>query len=137
MDNRGFGMKWHNFLIYFSLWLNALVCLFIGATGVWVCFSADPPGRYVGNMEAKFDAAAVGVALILMAVYTVITRYKLAKRKDGARKHLVTVWLLSGFASSLFMVIDGSGSFLGLIPTVIMAVVNHYYYQKRDDLFIC
>lgn len=136
MDNKGFGMKWHNFLIYFSLWANAVGCFLYGFGGLSVAFGLSRPGRYRYNPQYVTLIGLIGFVLFLVGVYSIVTRYKLARRRENARVHLNAVWLLSGLFTTFFLMVDADASITGAIPSVVMTFVNNYYYKKRDELFI-
>ena len=129
-------LKWHKFLIYFSLWLNAVSSFLLGAMGIGAMI--DPPGRYRYNESLQWMAALIGAALIAVGIYTIVTRFKLAKFRRCAPDHLMAVWILSGLLSTVLMLVDGLEiNFISsMIPTLAMASVNHYYYKKREKLFI-
>ena len=114
MENNGFGMKWHKFLIYFYLWANAISNILFGVMALGV----------------------LGVGMIATGIYAIITRYKLANYRRGARYHLVAVGVLSGLLSTLLVMVDMDGSITSVIPSIVWAAINNYYYKKRDSLFV-
>lgn len=109
-----FGMKWHNFLIYFSLWAGAILNALIGV----VCFTEGMP--------------LYGVVLIGAAVYTVFVRFQLANLKKNAYKHLLAAQLIVIAADLLFV----GAEITSVASSVAVCCVTYFYYKKRDNLFV-
>ncbi|MBQ9433424.1 MAG: hypothetical protein IJU26_04320 [Synergistaceae bacterium] len=154
------GLKWHKFMIYFSLWIGAVVCV------VWsiTFFTGSVYGKVGRRFYQIFPAMqwvdiAYGAVLIAIAVYHIYTRFQLAGfRKDASRKLtimyvamivaaaaytlcsavILTVQLIKlGYPDDAEKIWGFVGqSFWQLLPTLIMLLVNKKYYGKRKDLFV-
>lgn len=109
-----YGLKWHNFLIYFSLWASALLNIALGLT----CMAEGDP--------------LYGFVLVCAAVYTIFVRFQLAAFKENARMHLLAAQLIVLVADLLLMGIDPSS----LASSVAGIGINYIYYKKREDMFV-
>lgn len=130
-----YGMKWHKFLIYFSLWLQGALNVALGFAGISIM--AEPFGRY---RHAQSDMVSVmgmlGILFVVLAVLTIVARFKLARFKSGAPKFLLIVQLVTSVACGVFMAIDVDSSLLGCLSGMIVPVITYYYYTKRSELFV-
>lgn len=143
-------LKWHKFLIYFSLWAGA-VLLALGG----VAFIAGTVYGKIGDRiyqvfpVMRFVDIVYGLVLIGVAGYMIYTRYQLAGFKQGASQKLLLLLVLSpvlkwGYAVIISAVtgiaiteIQAGGSFIGeLVVTAISVWLNKIYYNKRADLFV-
>lgn len=124
-------MKWHKFLIYFSLWASAVINLLQGINMISYTSYHVLNGVY-------------GVVLIVIAVMCIVTRFALAGYKANGPKLLTTMYVVSAIASLVFSLLVGSINGTSMDSTVISnvasslvwAFVNRSYYAKRSDLFI-
>ena len=129
-------MKWHKFLIYFQLFLAALISLYNAV----VCF------RLVFlDVSGLWDAvyAVSGVISVLLAVLALYVRFRLAGfRKNGPKMYILFLGincvfqvlnLLISFGSDLNTVSSAIGS---LLTCVLMLVLTNIYYKKRADMFV-
>ena len=145
------SMKWHNFLIYFSLWLSML---FSVGYGLFIGFGM----HYGGDGSAQLVYAYSGMlrvvdilyllASLVMAVYTFKTRQKLANYKKDGPVWLVRLYILNLVVEVIYLVLVcvtvpeliSFGDMLGdlmqpAITAVVMAYVNKTYYGKRAAIF--
>ena len=124
-------MKWHKFLIYFQLFLAALISLYNAV----VCF------RLVFlDVSGLWDAvyAVSGVISVVLAVLALYVRFRLAGfRKNGPKMYILFLGincvfqvlnLLISFGSDLNTVSSAIGS---LLTCVLMLVLTNIYYKKR------
>lgn len=109
-----YGMKWHKFLIYCSLWAGGILNL---ALGIW-CMAE-------GMLLYGLVTAAAGV-------YIIAVRYMLANFKSNAFKHLLAVQLIVIAADLMFAGFDISS----VASSVAVCAVNYNYYKKREKLFV-
>ena len=143
-------MKWHKFLIYFSLWAGAVLLVLGG-----ISFIA---GKVYGEMGARIYQAfpamrfvdiAYGLALIGVAAYMIYTRFQLAGFREGAPQKLLILlalspvleWgyflLVSAVTGVSITQIRSGGGFVGeLIGAVIGIWLHKIYYGKRAELFV-
>ena len=109
-----YGMKWHKFLVNFSLWAGAVLNLIMG----FACLAEGAP--------------LYGLALIGAAAYSIYVRFQLAKFKKNAYKHLLAAQLIVIAADLLLMGVE----FPALASNIAACGVNYYYYNKRKALFV-
>ena len=144
-----YPMKWHKFLIYFSLWVGALVTL--SAAGQLFSGShynglADAVYAMYGSSLKTLDLL-MGIASIFLAVWAIYTRFQLARYKSGAPAKLMLLYALSLIVSLLYMICACSISGISfsvllednvgtLIGSVLMMFINKVYYDKRSVLFV-
>ena len=113
-DASSYGMKWHKFLVNFSLWLGAALNAALG-----VVFMADGVPFY-------------GLVLLYAAVYTIFVRFQLANFKVNAYKHLLFPQLIVVFAELILAGVN----IASIAPSIAACSVNYLYYNKRDSLFV-
>ena len=145
------GMKWHKFLVYFSLWFSAIANL-------WNGIQAITGQQYKGNAETvyrelpgmKLPDVVFGILCIVTAVLLVITAVSLLKFKANGPKMLTLAYAVSVIACLIYVIwaaviLSGKGvdvraalssTFMSLAISVIMIFVNRNYYQKRAHLFV-
>lgn len=146
-----YPMKWHKFLIYFSLWLGAVLNL---SSAVQYFTGSLYGGEYEAQLVyAFFDGlkaidTLMGVVLIVIAVLCIITRFALAGYKASGPKLLFGMYLANVVVSILYIIIVSgitelgfgdlmNGSVAGsLIGSIAMAFINKVYYGKRAELFV-
>lgn len=138
-------MKWHKFLIYFSLWASAVSNGFT-AIGFWSgSFYTDPETVYHTFAGLKTVDLLMSFACLAFAVLLIVTRYALAGFKVNAPKLLLIVYAVYAAVLLLYplIVVGVTGlSFTdlwepaSLISSAVMLVVNKVYYDKRASLFV-
>lgn len=148
-----YPMKWYKFLIYFALFFGAFYEFIMSInymTGT--IYFAQTNGQ--ASAEAvystygyglKFLDVLYGILLLGTAVYSIITRNRLAKFKKNAPM-LLYILYGSGLVFSLiymigFSVITGvnainSSLVSSLISTIICLILNYKYFTKRESLFV-
>ena len=129
------GMKWHKFISYFALWLSAVTNLYTGIT-------------YLGSSYTI--PQVYGGFAIVIAVLCVITALKLIRFKADAPKKLQSLLWLSAvvsFAYTLWLsgVFSGYGIDFGdrdtvaalasFVLSIVIILINNFYYKKRAYLF--
>ena len=108
-----YGMKWHNFLIYFSLWAAAILNVIIGF------------------MSIAGGAPLYGIVVIGAAAYLIFARFQLANLKAKAYNHLLIAQLIV-IAADLI----AGAEFSSLASSIAACGINFYYYKKRESLFV-
>jgi len=142
----GHGLKWHGFLIYFVIWMNALYCF---TYNVMPLLDGTVWGEYYELIKQYkpdlfISGILIGVAYLILVVGLVRTRFALAQFKKNAPKKLTrcyiisivlpaTFWLYSSVSISEFIPMPWIISALG---TCFGAFINHIYYKKRSYLFV-
>lgn len=160
MNENTMPLKWHKFLIYFSLWAGAILTLGYSA--------AFFTGAVYGEVGRRFYQVfpliqwldiAYGLVLAALAAYQIYTRFQLAGfRKDAPKKFLnlhvatfiTTLAYVLCFAVMATRQLINLGypdaaervwyfvgkSFWQLLSIVIMFLINKKYYDKRKELFV-
>ena len=147
-------LKWHKFLIYFSLWASAVFVFMKGANLIALGIFGDTDPQVPEPTSLKVLDIAYGVIYIALAVYHIYTRYQLARFKKGAPKHLLILYVIISvielaYLPLMFIAADIPvsalfiepakyiGTILGtIIGTWILCALNKIYYDKRKELFI-
>lgn len=144
-------MKWHKFLIYFSLWASAVMNVING-------FMMFTGAHYGGENEAKmvynyFDGlksvdVIMGVLFVGMAVFAIVTRFSLAKYPAKGPKLLLAVYGLNAVLTLVYPLLASavtgmelselmdSSTISSIVSSVVMIFVNKTYYNNRAHLFV-
>ena len=143
-------MKWHKFLIYFSLWAGAVICALNGLqllTGTVYGPNNESEAVYVHFPALKSVDMVFGVIMIAIAVFLIYTRFQLARFREGAPNKLTIAYLLqlaaflgygiviSGIVHMSFSDVINSQTSASIVSSIVMIVVNRVYYNKRAHLF--
>lgn len=145
------GMKWHKFLVYFSLWFGAIA-------NFWNGIQAITGLHYKGNAEAvyrmipemKLPDVVFGILCIVIAVLMVITAVSLLRFKASGPKKLISTYVAAVAVTLIYVIWSSvilsrygadigmglSSYVISLVISVIMIFVNRNYYQKRAHLFV-
>ncbi|MGM9594255.1 MAG: hypothetical protein ACI3U8_07860 [Candidatus Onthomonas sp.] len=140
--------KWFKFIIYFQLFLSALMGLFSGI-GLLTGSTYEAQGLDVEWVYDYFPGLRavdliMSVGLIALAVLSIVVRQKLAHYRQGAPKQYLL--LLGGnMVLSIFYIIAASAVLGGLVMdastvtqlvvSAVMIGVNKVYFDKRAELF--
>ena len=145
-------MRWHGFLIYFSLWAGA-VSVVVSAFRLFTGMDYTQGGLsldYVYGMYPSLRTISMlfGAIFLALAIFTIYTRFQLAGLKSGAPGKLTVVYILN-IVLTLFYAMAVAGalgisltelldsSFVGqVIGSVVMIIVNGIYYSKRSHMFV-
>lgn len=145
-----YSMKWFKFLIYFSLFFAAFINftsqgLFYLTGAVYTMADTDPDLVYLFYDGLKVADVAFGIAGILLAVFSIFTRFRLAKfKKDGPICYYIlqassaVVSLLYGIAASVITGESMSGmvDVFSIVLSAILIAANVKYFSKRKALFV-
>lgn len=147
ISEKDYKMKWHKFLIYFSLWIGALNSIISGCaifTGSHYGTSVEDVYLNFRNLQ-KIDAS-FGLAYIAFGVFMLITRFKLARYRKNAANYLtwcyvfqplitisynISVYLSTGIIPETI----ATDLLSSLVTSLIMIIPTRIYYKKRSDLF--
>lgn len=145
-------MKWFKFLIYFSLFLSALLNLISGIqmlTGAQYGDEAELVYAFFGSL--KTIDVIMGIVLLAIVAFTIYVRFRLSGfKKDGPK--LLTVLYIAVLAWGILYIIlvmsqlsdlgVGVGDILtpsvitNMLTSVVMVIVNKIYFDKRKHLFV-
>lgn len=140
-------MKWFNFLTKFALIAGAVLNFLASLT--YLTGTIESEGNvspeYVYSMYPglKFCDIFMGLALIAIGVFAIITRNKLAKFKADGPKSLYITYVLNIAAVIAYAVwtavVTGTFNF-SVIGSVVIEigyiVLNYIYFNKRKQLFV-
>lgn len=142
-------MKWHKFLIYFSLWAGAVMNVITGITmltgSVYASQGADPEMIYRYYEGLKTVDVIMGLASIVLAVLLIVTRFALAGYKENGPKLLMISYAANIAVALVYPIMAAAVTDLSfgelfdvttLISSIVMLVVNKIYYDKRAHLFV-
>lgn len=131
-------MKWHKFLIYFQLFLAAILNAF-NAVQYFAGLFSDPDG--FGAWSAIY--IFYGVAYAVTAVLAIYTRFRLAGfRKNGPTVYMIFLGvnivlqvlnLVNAMGSDIYTL---SSAVSTLFTIAVMMILTNIYYKKRADLFV-
>ena len=96
-------LKWHKFLVYFSLWASAVFVFMKGANLIALGIFGDTDPQVPEPTSLKVLDIAYGVIYIALAVYHIYTRYQLARFKKGAPKHLLILYVIVPVVEALYI----------------------------------
>ena len=138
MPQNPYPMKWHKFLIYFQLFVAAILNVLNGVQYFAALFS-DPDG--FGTWSAVY--IFYGMVSVVLAVLAIYARFRLAKfRKNGPKMYILFLCitcvlgvlnLISVMGSEIYVV---SSVVRSLFTNGLMLVLTNIYYKKRADLFV-
>lgn len=140
-------MKWHKFLIYFSLWLSAI--LFITA-GIGY-LSGTNYGDQIDAVYSSYPGLKTidlvfGFSYLFLGVFYIITRFKLAKFQSNAIACLTLCYILPLLVGLLYLICyfkqtkllyssDVKDLFSQSIASIVILILTRLYYKKRSELF--
>jgi len=142
-----FPMKWFKFLIYFSLFAAAVICVVTGIaqlTGAVYDGAADMVYAIFPDLEIL--DIAVGLVTVVCAVLILVSRFRLAAFKKDGIKLLIAGYALNLIINIVYVAavisIIGSASDLdmssfgaSMVGSIAMLIINYTYLTKRESLF--
>lgn len=144
--SKGQGLKWHSFLIYFSLWFSGLYNIIVDSV---ITSSGSVWGENFETILEMYPALETtglvcGALYLILGIITIKARFALARFEKNAPKKLtrcyifsialpIAFWFFSSVSVSEFLPISW---FASALATCFWAVVNHVYYKKRSYLFV-
>lgn len=144
------SMKWHKFLIYFSLWAGAVLNLLNAVQ--YLTGSIYGSGSEANLVYAYYDGLKavdmlMAMLLIVISVFSIVTRFALAGYKARGPQMLMGLYLINMIAAVFYLVIASvvtgislgdlvdSSTISSLISSIAMVFINKSYYGKRAHLF--
>lgn len=126
------GMKWHKFLIYFNLWLGAICNFLLG-----LIYLAYLGSDNFNSWRYTFgEVAFVGIFAVILGIYAIVTRFKLARFRENAPVHLTAYLILVTILNAVVCAMETKFSFGTVIGSIVHIALNCIYYNKRSDLFV-
>ena len=144
-----YPLKWHKFLIYFSLWASAITNAIQGLSAITgMPYGADSETIYRYFPQLRSVNVVMGFALIALAIYTIFVRFQLAGFRRGAPQKLVGLYIAFIVFDVAYLLITAATTGLSvgelidsqyvgaIVSSAVMAGINRVYYGKREALFI-
>ena len=142
-----FGMKWFKFLIYFSLFLAAIVCFVTGIMQMTGSVYADLADTVYGQFpKLKTLDVAIGAATVVCGIIILVSRFRLAAFKKGSTNILIAGYALNlivnlAYTAAAISIIGSANLDLtsfgtSMAGSIIMLIINRTYLTKRESLFI-
>ena len=141
-----YRLKWHKFLIYFSLWISALSAVSQGINFYSGGLYEDSATAYAYYQGLEKLDTIMSLVYIALGIFIIISRFKLARWRKNAVAWLTwsyilppvcyIVWLL-GF-SNITGILESSdlAGWLGnVVGNLVVIIINLIYYSKRKELF--
>lgn len=147
-DTYGTPMKWHKFLIYFSLWAGAVMNVLSAVqmfTGAHYGSQTDAAFVYMVYDGLKAVDIIMAVLSLGMAALLIVARFALAGYKENGPKLLMVAYIATAAINLLYpvaaSVVTGVAisellNIGSIIGNVAMIFINKAYYDKRSHLFI-
>lgn len=141
-------MKWHNFLIYFSLWANAVMNVINGFTYfTGMHYGGERDAEYIYSLfpGMKPVDCIAGLVCIAIAVLALVTRFSLAGFKSNGPKLLLCMYGANLAFALLYPLMTAGVTSIpfgelfevsNLISGGVMIACNRVYYDKRAHLFV-
>lgn len=148
-----YPMKWFKFLIYFALFFGALIEFVYGMNYIMgTIYLSQTGGQVTAEMvyamygtPLKIWDVLYGLIMLATAVFSIITRFKLAKFKQNGPKFLYILYIAGAALALVYnigvaLITDVEGIFnvpyiISIIFTGIVVFANYKYFSKRDKLF--
>lgn len=142
----GRGLGWYKFLIYFALWLSAVLSLWNGIkmlTGLAYGSDAALVYRYLPTL--KIVDMAYGVLILLCAALAIYSRFMLAQYRRSGPPCLYALYIATNAADLLYVAATSlllgestlnSQTASSCVTSVIFLIINITYFQKRKHLFV-
>ncbi|MBE7054440.1 MAG: zinc ribbon domain-containing protein [Ruminococcaceae bacterium] len=144
-------MGWFKFLIYFALFFGAVLNVANGAMMIaGAHYSGDADAVYRAFDGLKELDIIMGILSIVLAVYGIYTRVRLAGFYKNGPSTILTMYSLSVLVNLIYYIgltsilpdrvismsdIDLSAS-LSMLASAIMMFINKSYFDKRKHLFV-
>ena len=145
------GMKWYKFLIYFGLFVSAILN-FISSLSYFtgsVYFSASNGAISAADVYAAFGVLKVidiayGVYIVAIAVFALVLRSHLAGYSSKAPKMVTVFYALGAAVPLVYNLLTGAivgvsvvgDSFVSIIISLIFLFANMRYFKRRAHLFV-
>ncbi len=149
---RGHSMKWHKFLVYFSLFAAALASLVLGLQAFSRAYSLNRVIEQVGiikNLQTMLYGDVIyGVLQLIAAGLAINARQKLIRLQKKGRSALVRhqfclivaefVWMITAavLAARYGVVITITANAIAVAALFVLLLCNASYYGKRKDIFV-
>lgn len=140
------SMIWYTILIYVLLFFFAAVYVLYGMSRLVECYFGT--GEYSRYAELKTYGMASGIAMLLFALFTVYTRFRLARYRKHSINLLAIVCVIPPLFDMLVQIsiykshgvdlrfVGGLGNLLLFVMLSMAALIaNLAYFGNRKELF--
>ena len=150
MNENTMPLKWHKFLIYFSLWVDAIQTLRYSVAFFTGAVYGEVGRRFYQVFPAmQLVDGTYGLVLVGVSAFQIYTRFQLAAFKRNAPQKLLILSALSPVIQWPYLIILSTVTGVALsnvhslsrfiselAGAVIFVVLNKIYYDKRKELFV-
>ncbi len=147
-----YEMKWFKFVIYFQLFFTAvyqLISAYIISTGRHYI---NEYGNNVSDLVYEVFPGlqsldtTMGVLMIVLAVYAIITRFMLSGYKKAGPPMYIVFYILGILISGYYLIrarsvaseveLDLTEYYVQVVYNIIIMALNIVYFNKRKELFV-
>lgn len=145
----GHPMGWYKFLIYFALFAGAFFDLCYSVlylTGnIYSTVNVDPNLVYSFYPGMKVVDIIYGVLMIAVVAFMVVTRFQLSGMKKNGPKMVIALYIINLVLAIVYAIATSfvtgkmafdSSTIVQFVISIVMAIVNKVYFDKRKDLFV-
>lgn len=145
------GMKWYKFVIYFLLFLSAILNLFGGIAIMTGAHYTDSTGEnYADMIYDVFDGLKtidiiMGIICIALAIYALFVRAMLAEYKQIGPKLFIAMYAIDIVTMLIYSILVTSVTSLSIadimdvkdvVINIFWIVINKIYFDNRKHLFV-
>lgn len=147
------GMKWFKFIIYFQLFLSAVSNIIYGfriITGSHYGVTSKQLNYIYNYFDGlKTLDVCIGICVVLLGVLALITRFMLSGyKKCGPAMYIgyliATIVISLVYMCAFYIIVTSvesavsmsSDSYVSLVTSVILLILNIIYFRKRKHLFV-
>ncbi len=148
------SMKWFKFLIYFALFLGALINFAYGFNYITGdIYTVQSNGQVTAEMvydvfgtDLKILDVIAGILMIAIAAFGIYTRIRLAKYKKNAPMCVYILYSAGAGFTLLYNIallaitglntLTAASNVISIIVSIVLVVLNYVYFTKRKELFI-
>ena len=144
---KGLGMKWYYFLVYFSLLATVILnggTGIIQVAGIMMGEKSAVTAAYADAPMLLYVDVAYGLVCIAFGVFAFKTRQDLKAMRSKGPRELILLYGISGIMQLVYelcYVLTGAAetfdvtAFGTVIVAVIMMLINKMYFDNRRDMF--
>lgn len=147
------GMKWFKFIIYCQLFLSALSNIIYGFR-IMLGAHYGVTSKQLNYIYNHFDGlkildVCIGICMVLLGVLALITRFMLSGyKKRGPAMYIgyliASIVMFLVYICAFYIIVISvestvsisSDSYISLVTSIVLLVLNIIYFKKRKHLFV-
>lgn len=147
------GMKWFKFIIYCQLFLSALSNIIYGFR-IMLGAHYGVTSKQLNYIYNHFDGlkildVCIGICMVLLGVLALITRFMLSGyKKRGPAMYIgyliASIVMFLVYICAFYIIVISvestvsisSDSYISLVTSIVLLVLNVIYFKKRKHLFV-